>query len=244
LSTWLFDLGNTRLKCAPLNAGVLGDVIALDHREPDFATQLARRLPARFDAAHLASVAGESLRVELLDLLASRCRRICIARTQRAFAGVRIAYAQPHKFGIDRFLALVAAHARGPGAALLCGVGTALTVDLIDADGRHRGGRIAPSPTLMREMLHARAALPLTGGRYRPFADDTADALASGCEGAAIALIKRSLDAARDELGILPGLWLHGGGSEALLAHLPHATYVPTLVLEGLARWAAVDAAA
>lgn len=243
MSTWLFDLGNTRLKCAPLGPGGLpGEVVALDHRDQELAPQLAQVLPARLDAAYVASVVGDSLRVALLDALASRCRRICIARTQPAFAGIRIAYAQPHRLGIDRFLALLAAHARGDGATLVCGVGTAMTLDLIDGDGRHRGGRIAPSPTLMREALHARAAqLPVTGGHYQAFAIDTTDALASGCEGAALALIERSLDAARDELGAVPRLLVHGGGSDALLSHMTNATHVPELVLEGLARWAGAE---
>ncbi|MGH8075816.1 MAG: type III pantothenate kinase [Lysobacter sp.] len=246
MSAWLFDLGNTRLKCAPVGEdGMPGEIIALDHRDRDLAPQLAHVLPARFDAAYVASVASEPLRVALLDALITHCRRICVARTQRAFDGIRIAYAQPHKLGIDRFLALLAAHGRGEGAALVCAVGTALTVDLIDDEGRHRGGRIAPSPTLMREALHARAAqLPTVGGDYQPFAADTADALASGCEGAALALIERSLDAARDELGATPQLLLHGGGSDALWPHLANATLVPALVLQGLARWARADAPA
>ncbi len=246
MSTWLFDLGNTRLKCAPLRVdGSPGDPVAIDHRDQDFGAQLARVLPSHIDVAYLASVASDSLRVAVLDTLVARCRRICIARTQRAFAGLRIAYAQPHNLGVDRFLALLAAHARGEGAMLVCGVGTALTLDLIDGQGRHRGGRIAPSPTLMRQALHARAAqLPMSGGDYRAFADDTADALASGCEGAALALIEHSVDAARAELGLTPGLLLHGGGGGGLHARLPHATLVPALVLEGLARWARADAPA
>src|SRR3546814_11073540 len=65
---------------------------------------------------------------------------------------------RPSRLGVDRFLALLGAHARGVGATMVVGVGTALTVDWLDADGRHRGGRIAPSPTLMRDALHARAA--------------------------------------------------------------------------------------
>lgn len=245
MSSWLFDLGNTRLKCAPLGAdGLPGEGVALDHRDRDLAPQLARLLPARLESAYVASVASEALRVALLDALAGHCGRICIARTQRDFGGLRVAYAQPHKLGVDRFLALLAAHARG-GAALVCGVGTAMTLDLVDAEGRHRGGRIAPSPTLMRESLHARAAqLPIAGGDYRMFAADTADALASGCEGAALALVERSLDAARDELGESVRLLLHGGGSDALLARLENATHVPALVLEGLARWAGAEAAA
>ena len=245
MSAWLFDLGNTRLKCAPLGPdGLPGEVVAIDHRDCDLATQLARLLPARLESAYVASVASEALRVALLDALAVHCGRICIARTQRDFGGLRVAYAQPHRLGVDRFLAMLAAHARG-GAALVCGVGTAMTLDLVDVDGRHRGGRIAPSPTLMREALHARAAqLPQVGGDYRVFAADTAGALASGCEGAALALVEHSLEAARDELGAGVRLLLHGGGSAALLARLENATHVPALVLEGLARWAGAEAAA
>src|SRR3546814_20228982 len=67
-------------------------------------------------------------------------------------------FRSPSRLGVDRFLALLGAHARGVGATMVVGVGTALTVDWLDADGRHRGGRIAPSPTLMRDALHARAA--------------------------------------------------------------------------------------
>lgn len=246
MSTWLFDLGNSRLKCAPLRPdGLPGEVVAIDHRNGDWAGRLSSVLPARFGTACVASVAGDALRVALLEELVARCGRISIARTQRRHGGLRIAYAQPEKLGVDRFLAILAAHARGDGAALVCGIGTAITLDLVDADGRHHGGRIAPSPTLMREALHARAPqLPLAGGDYHPFAANTADALASGCDGAALALIERSLEAARDALGSTPRLLLHGGGSDALLPRLENANHVPALVLEGLARWARVEAAA
>jgi len=139
---------------------------------------------------------------------------------------------------------MLAVHARGEGAAVVCGVGTALTLDLVDNRGVHRGGRIAPSPTLMREALHGRAAqLPVAGGLYREFADDTVDALASGCEGAALGLIERSLAAASAELGRMPALVMHGGGAGGLAAHLPQARLASNVVLEGLARWAAVDEA-
>ena len=120
-----------------------------------------------------------------------------------------------------------------------------MTIDLVDGDGRHRGGRIAPSPTLMREMLHARATqLAPMGGTYAEFADDTEDALASGCEGAALALVERSVAEAARLLRTQPRLLLHGGGADALHAHLKDAHLRPALVLEGLARWARMDAVA
>ncbi|QSX79551.1 type III pantothenate kinase [Agrilutibacter solisilvae] len=247
MTAWLFDLGNTRLKCAALVQGdagaAVGEVFALPHAEHDLAQALAGVLPSgRIEVAHVASVADPALRVALLTALAPRCRRISLARTQPRLAGVRIAYAQPHKLGVDRFLALVAAHASSPAPVLVCGVGTALTLDLVEADGRHVGGRIAPSPTLMREALHARAAqLPEEGGAYEVFAQDTEDALASGCLGSAVALVEQTQREARARCGAEPVLLLHGGGAQALAPHLPSATLRPSLVLEGLALWAADD---
>ena len=241
MTAWLFDLGNTRLKCAPVTAdGTVGTPIALSHRQEDVAAAMALHLPARIDVAYVASVARPELRIAVLDALAARAGRIAIARTQPRFGDVRIAYADPRKLGVDRFLAIVAAHRRASGAALVCGVGTALTIDLLDGTGLHRGGRIAPSPALMREALHARASvLPESGGRYAEFADDTGHALASGCEGAAIALVERSLREAERLLGAPPALWLHGGGAEALRDRLPPHRWTPDAVLRGLARWQA-----
>ena len=240
MSAWLLDLGNTRLKCAPLHAdGSRGATIAISHRETDIAAAMAEVLPARFEVAYVASVAGAELRVTVLDALASRCGRISLARTQTRFDPVVIAYPRPQQLGVDRFLAMLAAHAQADAAVLVCGVGTALTVDLLDRNGRHHGGLIAPSPTTMREALHARAPhLPLHEGEYCAFADNTADALAGGCDGAALGLIERSLEAARSRLGELPALLLHGGGAPALLPRLPTARCNPDLVLDGLAIWA------
>ena len=245
MEDWLFDLGNTRLKCAPLQAdGGPGEVIAVAHGGGDPGRTCAAILPVQGRVAYLASVAAPVLTVGLLDALAQRFERISIARTQSAFAGLRIAYADPRNLGVDRFLALLGAHARGT-PALVVAVGTALTIDLLDAGGRHRGGRIAPSPALMREALHVRAAhLPIAGGAYVEFADDTQAALASGCEGAALALIERSQHAATALLDVAPRLLLHGGGAPALLPHLHDARHAPRLVLEGLACWARIESAA
>ena len=240
MSHWLFDLGNSRLKCLQLQGdGRLGEVIALAHDAGDFLEKLQRVLPDAGESACLASVASPALTTKVVELLASRYRCVSLARSVAQLAGVRIAYAVPSRLGVDRFLALLAAHARAPGAWLVVGVGTALTLDLLDAQGRHRGGRIAPSPGVMRQALQQAAAhLPVQGGDYQEFASDTLDALASGCEGAALGLIERSLRLAGETLSEVPGLLLHGGGAAALAGHFPQAQYAPALVLEGLARWA------
>src|SRR5690606_9625072 len=131
------------------------------------------------------------------------------------------------------------ARARAADWALVVGVGTALTIDLLDAAGNHRGGAIAPSPTLMREALHARAPqLPRGGGTAAAFATDTADALAGGCLGAALGLIERSCREAGVLAGLPPAVLLHGGGAAELLERLEGAVHAPSLVMDGLARLA------
>ena len=242
MTTFLFDLGNTRLKYAELrDDGSLGDVVAVAHDGDALAAGWDAALPARFEAAALTMVGATTLRTRLLDALTARCGLISIARTVATFGGLRIAYPQPESLGADRFLAMLGALAHDTTPWLVVGIGTAITLDLIDADGLHRGGRIAPSPALMREALHARAAqLPEHGGQCVAFADNTPDALRSGCDGAALALIDRALRDAEALLGAIPALILHGGGVDALSGLSADATRAPALVLEGLAAWATI----
>ena len=244
MTQWLFDLGNTRLKCAALHAdGSLGPVVALAHDAGNFLQALDASVPAQADSACLASVASPDLALAVVDALTSRFQRISLARSVPRLAGVQVAYTEPSHLGVDRFLALLAAHARAAQPWLIVGVGTALTVDLLAADGRHHGGRIAPSPATMRSALHAAAAhLPEHGGSYSEFATDTVDALASGSEGAALGLVERSLREGTRLLGQSPALLLHGGGADALHPYFPDAIHAPSLVLEGLALWSRVGA--
>jgi hypothetical protein len=69
-------------------------------------------------------------------------------------AGVRNGYDHPNRLGVDRWVALIAARQRvlasgQPRAALVVMVGTAVTVDALDADGLFVGGLILPGFGLM-----------------------------------------------------------------------------------------------
>jgi len=242
-ANWLIDLGNTRLKWARADSIAFdelasGKTHALAHAEPADASALEKAFAAirAGDHAWIASVASPTLGAAVEAALQRRGATVTRATTQSTCAGVRIAYAHPSRLGVDRFLALLAAHARGQGASLIVSVGTALTIDLLDADGAHHGGLIAPSPTLMREVLSQRAPhLPATGGEVVDFADDTVDALASGAILSARALIARSLRAARRKLDATPTLLIAGGGADALCAGWRvRGERMPDLVLRGL----------
>lgn len=236
---WLFDLGNTRLKWAVLDAGRIVDRGALAHAAADFERSLDACLDAlpRPSRALLASVAGEDLAARVAAIAARGgvvCERV---KTRAEAAGVRIAYAEPARLGVDRFLALLGAHRRGDGPWLVAGVGTALTIDLLATDGHHLGGMIAPSPTLMRDALARRAPqLDVAEGERRDFATDTADALVTGCDVAAVGMITLAHAMAMRRIGQPPRLLLCGGGAPDLLPALPLPhEWAPDLVLDGLA---------
>ncbi|PRH82910.1 type III pantothenate kinase [Arenimonas caeni] len=240
---WLLDLGNSRLKAARWSPGEgLGEVQAWAHGASDFPACLQPWLAtlAPGDTCWLASVASPEVTATVAAQLAGAGHPARRARTRPALAGVRIAYAEPSRLGVDRFLALLAAHARGPGPWLLVSAGSALTVDLLDAAGQHRGGVIAPSPEHMRAALAARfPALAYAGGEAHAFATDTADALAGGSLGAAVGLVERSHREATRLLGVAPAVLLGGGGAERLRELLEmDVVPAPALVLEGLAVYA------
>jgi type III pantothenate kinase len=189
------------------------------------------------DEAWLASVAPAQQTAALVTALEAAGVRVHLVRTQGELRRLRIAYAEPSRLGVDRFLALLAASERSDGPWLLVSAGSALTIDVLDTDGRHLGGSIAPMPQHMREALATRfSQLDLAPGTPGDFAGDTADAIASGCEGAILGLVERSLRLAEQRLGARPTL-LVGGGGAALLAGIEHWPRhdLPALVIEGLA---------
>lgn len=242
----LVDFGNTRLKWALLDRRQLrvGGVFA--HAGVPFVAELRRDWAelARVEAVLVASVVAPAREAELDGFVRERFGAPAqFPRSPAAALGVRNAYAEPARLGIDRFLALVAAHAQQPRAQVLASVGTALTLDALGADGVHHGGLILAGPALMREALVAGTARVGTlDGQCVEMADNTADAVVSGSLCAAAGAIDRFRAAAARRLGAPPALLLTGGGADEVAPLVDGAERAHDLVLRGLAVWA--DAAA
>ncbi|MEN8721112.1 MAG: type III pantothenate kinase [Oceanococcaceae bacterium] len=236
--TWLIDAGNTRLKVARLPAP--GQALA--PRVISYADLVDAPLPwAADELVVVACVAASAHRERLQSLLPPTARW---ATTPARGLGIQSAYAQHHKWGVDRWLALAAAHARQRGAqgSAVVDIGTATTFDLCDADGQHRGGWIAPGPVALIEALgqgrtalpQASANMPVTLGLAR----DTEDGLLLGALHCAVGSVRAALDAARAH-GI-EQLILTGGGARMLERYLPAdaITVADELVLEGVMLYA------
>ena len=241
----LLDLGNSRLKWA-LAAQHPGPWLAQGALgwDADLPAQLqlawAQHPPVQaVVAASVVDAARESLVAAAVAGKFGAAPRW--VRTPTSACGVRNAYGEPQRLGVDRFLAMLAAHAAGYAPCVLAGAGTALTLDALTVDGQHLGGLIAPGVQLMQRSLgvatvHARTE---QAGDIVDVARNTADAVTSGCWHAAAALIERFVERMGPALGGAPTLLLGGGDAARLLPLLRLPAHVmPDGVLHGLARWA------
>jgi type III pantothenate kinase len=240
----LLDLGNTRLKWAMAADGGWSarGVVAW---EEDVSAALKRAwstlsVPQRVLGASVVDADREALLQRTANDVFGR--DIAWVRTPAQACGVRNAYAEPQRLGVDRFLAMVAARAAGHAPCVLAGIGTALTLDALTADGQHLGGLIAPGPLLMQQSLLGATARvrPERPGQILDLADNTADAVASGCWQAVAALIERfTRNIAQQYPGGAQRLLLDGGDAEALMPLLDvPADIAPDSVLRGLLVWA------
>jgi type III pantothenate kinase len=205
----------------------------------------------RIDAVLAADVGPQSVRDAVAQV--SRARFGIAPRwlhTRAEACGMRIAYADPAQLGVDRFLALIAAHRRAQAAAqpmstLIVDAGTAVTFDALLADGRHLGGLILPGIRMQRESLLAGTQIPRhePTDANLPWAVDTGQAIAAASIQAPAALLERLHHRLAAHAGAAPKLILTGGDAERLAAacDLPAELapeLVPELVLEGLAAFA------
>ena len=206
----LVDAGNTRVKWALADtAAAPGQWLAHGAvLHADMATLGAawRALDAR--CALVSNVAGAALRDQLTALLAPL--PITWFASRPMLAGVTNGYRDPSQLGCDRFAAAIGAQARDPGKKLVVATcGTATTIDAIDADGVFIGGMIAPGLALMAGALAKNTAqLPQAQpGAARPpaFADNTMDAIVSGCINAQAGAIERAVAAHGADLCIVSG---------------------------------------
>lgn len=249
MTALLVDIGNSRIKWAWLRGERLGKAQAADYsgwRAADFARRIIG--PRRgIGRVLVASVAAEGVGAAFAAGArlagAPAPERVT---TRRRACGVTVGYVDPWRLGVDRMLAMIAAHRQfREQPVCVVAVGTAMTLDLVGADGRHHGGAIIPGPTLMVTSLLdgtsgiRRRAEGGTRGKGRAlFGRSTRAAVEQGARYAAAAAVDRAVSEAARLLGQSPRLVLTGGGAPKLRPLIgSDSVLVPDLVLEGLAAW-------
>lgn len=245
----VIDIGNARIKWARVEGGrlqMIGHALHLDGFETAFE-RLAAELPRTLERVIVANVAGERFAKRVAELTRARFRLEpeFVATTTERF-GVRCGYANPARLGVDRWIAVIAAHHRSKDAACVIGAGTAVTFDAIDASGQHLGGLIFAGARLVAAALDRSTsdigATPLAGGPPTGLGllgRNTDTAVGNAAMLGTAAALDRAVARVGEGLGTAPRVLVTGGDGPHLCAWLETETQLAAdLVLEGLALFA------
>lgn len=239
------DIGNTRLKWAQYDAPRPGATLLAHGAE--FLENIdkladgpwaALAAPARMLGC---VVAGDAVkrRVEEQMELWDVSPQWVVSSTGEA--GLTNGYDHPTRLGADRWVAMIGARHRvvGRGAArpmVVVMVGTAVTVEAVDAQGRFLGGLILPGHGIMLRALESgTAGLHVPTGEVREFPTNTSDALTSGGTYAIAGAVERMVQHVRTHCGAEPACIMTGGAGWKMAPHMSVSfELVDNLIFDGL----------
>ncbi|WP_439626465.1 type III pantothenate kinase [Gemmata sp.] len=238
------DIGNTRMKWGRCEGGRVAEVLRLPLDEPAvWDAELAKLPPSQSAARRWAVASVNPPACERFVAWAGAHGTVTLF-TSPSEVPIRVNVDEPGKVGLDRLFGAVAAKAMVPPGTpvITVDVGTAVTVNVIDAGGLFQGGAIFPGPRLMGRALNDHTAklplidlgeVPAAGPPGRNTAGAIAAGIAAAVQGGVGLLVERL--AARYAR---PRLFITGGARGALSRHLfrgvDEVTEVPELTLEGI----------
>ena len=236
----LIDLGNTRAKWMWAQGRMIdsesagrGDMAAL-------AAACRAGDALRPDAVLISSVASAAA-TEAVGELCRACWGVQ-ARLLRARARqgrVRNGYAEPARLGVDRWLAIVGAVERYGTPLVVWDLGTATTLDAVDAAGQHLGGWILPGPSTMLDALRKQTQLPVPPdlpdtGPVQP-GTSTAECITRGVLAAQAGALDQLMQGLASRAIADPILVVTGGAAPQLLPLLQvEHMHDPWLVFRGM----------
>lgn len=246
MSLLAIDIGNTRLKWALYERAGTGEV-PLAHGA-EFLENIDKLADGAW--AGLAApgrmlgccVAGDAVKrrvEEQMEELWDVAPQWVVASA--AEAGLTNGYDHPTRLGADRWVAMIGARHRmlaagAPRPMVVVMVGTAVTVEAIDAAGLFLGGLILPGHGIMLRALESgTAGLHVPTGEVRAFPTNTSDALTSGGTFAISGAIERMVRHVREHCGAEPACYMTGGAGWKMAPHMVEAfELVDTLIFDGL----------
>jgi type III pantothenate kinase len=239
------DVGNTRLKWALYEAPRPGS--ALIAHGAEFLENIDKLADGPWAAltpptAMLGCiVAGDAARrrvEEQMELWDVPPRWVVASEAE---AGLTNGYDFPTRLGADRWVAMIGAshrmRAQGPARPIVVAmVGTAVTVEAIDAGGRFLGGLILPGHGIMLRALESgTAGLHVPTGEVREFPTNTSDALTSGGTYAIAGAMDRMVQHLRRHCGSEPKCFMTGGAGWKMAPSLSTSfELVDNLIFDGL----------
>jgi len=242
------DIGNSRMKWGVCRDNRVIDVIRLP-LDDEAAWEAAWKDLPPFRAFHRKWAVASVNRPALLRFIGfTYDRGGTVVFESHIELPIKLNVDEPGKVGLDRLFGAIAAKSMAPPETpvITVDVGTAVTVNLVDAEGVFQGGAIFPGPSLMAKSLHDYTKqLPLIDVTdIRALEDDSP---AKNTQAAILLGITAALDAGISSTVVNFAMidqdrhswaFITGGGCPSLeLVHQPGITStqrVPALNLEGI----------
>ena len=145
---------------------------------------------------------------------------------------------EPDKVGTDRVVSAAAAYAVAQDAVVVADFGTAVTIDLVDANGIFKGGVICPGFEISAKALKENTAqlpnIKVTRPKA-PYGKNTADAINCGLYYSIVGALQEVIRRYAEEIGKWPQTVVTGAGAKVIAGDCDFIdNYVPNLVLKGI----------
>lgn len=244
------DVGNTRLKWALYDAPEPGAAVL--HQGVEFLENIDRLADVDWVSLQPPKamlgciVAGEAVKRRVQEQMEIWDVAPQWVVSSAAQAGVTNGYDHPTRLGADRWVAIIGARHRMLARMRATGgmarpmvvvmVGTAVTVEAIDTEGRFLGGFILPGHGIMLRALESgTAGLHVPTGEVREFPTNTSDALTSGGTYAIAGAVERMVAHVREHCGAEPMCVMTGGAGWKMAPSMAvNFELVDSLIFDGL----------
>ncbi|MEW6989929.1 type III pantothenate kinase [Colwelliaceae bacterium 6441] len=236
----LLDIGNSYCKYATSTNSKISPVKRIDIQ------QISEQwLQESFSSVKQCLISNVNQR-QINDIIVAWCknRKIPhhIIQSEDNKFKIQCAYNNPSTFGVDRWLGLLGAAKLFPNqAALIVDLGTATTVDLLLATGKHCGGWILPGIDLIFSSVvnHTnKVSAHLETVEHLSFADNTSTAVNQASWAATLGYIETAIRCAKNnnlEINETLTLILTGGNAKKM-SHLLHNDHelIENLIFVGI----------
>lgn len=231
------DIGNTRAKYRLTTDNLPAAAQACSHAD---LPRLLQALPlGNITAMRIASVAARDVAdAAIREFTQKSSGRVIEVKSSARCADVSNSYVEPHRLGVDRWLAMIATYNRWRSPCIVIDAGSALTLDVVDATGAHQGGWIVPGLGLLRSSLIAGTAAVRFDAAAPPslaLGCSTAEAVLNGTLSMTVAWLNATVTAQLEKYAGAH-IVLCGGDAASLRSYLSFdALDWPDIVLDGLA---------
>ncbi len=242
----LLDIGNSRCKFALLENSGVQEYGAIIHASKDkiSATETLLRDVKPINKVVVCSVLGVEFNQQLIEVFNKHQigEYYFLDPVVNSF-GIQHCYQTPKHLGADRLAVLIAANEKYKGSKCIIDCGTAITIDGIDAMGKHLGGVILPGIKSMHAALTDDTEIHFVDtanggeriGCFNSLSNSTQDAIYTGCLSAVVGGIEYVVNAMQKQSNLFDKIIITGGDAGIILPKINlKIEHIPTLVLDGL----------